>query len=102
MTFPQKTYMIPDHMFDGCTNLMEVKFEEPSDLKYLGEAVFANCPRLTSITLPKSVDSLEYIDSAFLSGSSINRIVFKGLSDDVFSDEIIEPKQYVLAPSCIY
>ena len=102
MTFPQKTYMLPDHMFDGCTNMMEVKFEEPSDLKYLGEAVFANCPRLTSITLPKTVDSLEYIDPAFLSGSSINRIVFTGLSDNAFSEEAEKQKEYVLAPSCIY
>lgn len=88
MTFPQKTYMLPDHLFDGCTNLREVKFAEPSELKYLGEAVFANCPKLTSITLPKSVDSLDYIDHLFLSGSSINRVVFSGISDDMFLDEV--------------
>lgn len=88
MTFPQKTYMLPDHLFDGCTNLREVKFAEPSDLKYLGEAVFANCPKLTSITLPKSIDSLDYIDPLFLSGSSINRVVFSGISDDMFLDEV--------------
>lgn len=88
MTFPQKTYMLPDHLFDGCTNLREVKFAEPSELKYLGEAVFANCPKLTSITLPKSVDSLDYVDPLFLSGSSINRVVFSGISDDMFLDEV--------------
>ena len=85
MTLPQKTYMLPDHFFDGCTNLREVKFDEPSDLKYLGSSVFANCPKLTSITLPKSVDSLEYIDPLFLQGSSVDRIVFKGIGDDILS-----------------
>lgn len=88
MTLPQKTYMLPDHFFDGCTNLREVKFDEPSDLKYLGSSVFANCPKLTSITLPKSVDSLEYIDPLFLQGSSVDRIVFKGVADDQFADVI--------------
>ena len=86
MTLPQKTYMLPDHLFDGCTNLREVKFDEPSDLKYLGSSVFANCPKLTSITLPKSVDSLDYIDPLFLQGSSVDRIVFKGVADDQFAD----------------
>ena len=57
-------------------------------MKYLGEAVFANCPKLTSITLPKSVDSLEYIDPMFMSGSSVDRIVFSGISDDVFVEEV--------------
>ena len=102
MTLPAKTYMLPDHMFDGCTNLMQVKFQEPSDLRQLGEGVFAGCSRLTSITLPASVSSLEYIDPLFLSGSSIDRVVFNGISDDVFADEIREPKEYALPPSVLY
>lgn len=102
MTFPQKTYMLPDHMFDGCTNLVEVKFQEPSDLKYIGKAVFGRCQNLTSITLPKSVDSLEYIDPEFLSGSSIDKVVFKGIDDNVFADEIKEAKEYALPPSVLY
>lgn len=102
ITFPQNTYMVPDHMFDGCTNLMQVKFEEPSQLRQLGKAPFARCTKLTSITLPASVNRLEYVDPLFLSGSSIDRVVFNGLSDDVFIDEIGQQKEYALAPSVLY
>jgi hypothetical protein len=49
--------------------------------------VFSGCTKLTSITLPKSINNLDYIDSLFLSGSNIQRIEFKGLSDDVFINE---------------
>lgn len=76
ITLPANMYMLSPHMFDGCTNLKSVKFESGSILKQLGDNVFANCPKLTSITLPKSIDSLDYIDPAFLSGSSIDKVVF--------------------------
>ena len=102
ITLPAKTYMLPDHMFDGCTNLMQVKLQEPSYLRQLGEGVFAGCSRLTSITLPASISSLEYIDPLFLSGSSIDRVVFNGISDGVFADTIQEPKEYALPPSVLY
>ena len=49
--------------------------------------MFANCPKLTSIVLPESIDSIEYIDAEFLAGSSIDEVTFKGLSDDVFAVE---------------
>lgn len=88
ITLPKNTYMLADHMFDGCVNLREVKFQEPSQLRQLGAAVFAGCSKLTSVTLPASVDDLSYIDPEFLSGSSVDRVVFRGLSDDWFVDVV--------------
>lgn len=93
ITLPKNTYMLPPHMFDGCVNLREVKFQEPSQLKQLGAAVFAGCSKLTSVTLPASIDSLDYIDPEFLSGSSVDRIVFRGIGDDVLSQEAKSEKE---------
>lgn len=59
---PAKTYMLSPHMFDGCANLTAVNFAEGADLRQLGDAAFAGCSRLTSITLPASVSSLNFID----------------------------------------
>lgn len=81
-------YMLASHMFDGCTNLTSITFPEDSILNYVDDHVFANCPKLTSIVLPKSINTFEYIDPEFLAGSNINKVTFKGLSDDVFVDVI--------------
>ena len=75
---PANLYMLSPHMFDGCSNLRTVKFENGSILKQIGDHVFANCPKLTSIVLPASIDSIEYIDAQFLAGSSIDEVTFNG------------------------
>lgn len=49
--------------------------------------MFSGCTKLTSITLPASINDLDYIDPRFLSGSNVQRLEFKGLSDDVFINE---------------
>ncbi len=51
----------------------------------LGESVFCNCPNLTSLTLPRSINALTCIDPNFLSGSSVQRVSFTGLPDSVFT-----------------
>ena len=85
---PKNMYMLASHMFDGCINLTSITFPEDSILNYVEDHVFANCPKLTSIVLPKSVNTFDYIDPEFLAGSNINKVTFKGLSDDVFVDII--------------
>lgn len=71
IVFPQKMYMLSEHMFDGCINLTAVEFGDSSDLRQIGSHVFANCPKLTSITLPASVSTLEYLDPQCLAKSNI-------------------------------
>lgn len=88
ITFPPNIYMISEHMFDGCTNLTQIAFESGSQLRQIGDYAFANCPKLTSITLPPSVNDLQYLDSQWLAGSSIDRVVFQGLADEVFVKEV--------------
>ena len=76
MSFPANLYMLAPHMFDGCTNLKSVKFEKGSILKQVCDSVFANCPKLTSVTFPESIDDLRYLEPTCLAGSSIDRVVF--------------------------
>lgn len=90
---PKNMYMLASHMFDGCTNLTSITFPEDSILNYVEDHVFANCPKLTSIVLPKSINTFEYIDPEFLAGSNINKVTFKGLSDDMFVEVYEEPKE---------
>lgn len=46
------TYLA-DHMFDGCTNLREIKLNNRHG--YINEYCFANCTMLTSITIPEQI-----------------------------------------------
>jgi len=92
ISLPANTYMVSPHMFDGCVNLTSVNFAANADLRQLGDAAFGGCSKLTSITLPESVSSLSFIDSNFLSGSSISRVEFMGMDDDVFAEEYEEIK----------
>lgn len=85
---PANIYMLSPHMFEGCVNLTSIQFQSGSQLRQLGECVFSGCTKLTTISLPASINDLNYIDPLFLSGSSIQRVEFAGLSDDIFINEV--------------
>ena len=99
---PAKTYMISPHMFDGCANLTSVNFAEGADLRQLGDAAFSGCSKLTSLTLPESVSSLSFIDPNFLSGSSVSRVVFRGIDDEYLCDETKHSKEISYSFGKIY
>lgn len=99
---PAKTYMLSPHMFDGCANLTAVNFAEGADLRQLGDAAFSGCSKLTSLTLPESVSSLSFIDSNFLSGSSVSRVVFRGIDDEYLCDETKHSKEISYSFGKIY
>lgn len=88
---PANLYMLSPHMFDGCTNLRSITFSDDSILKNIEDSVFANCPNLTSITLPESVNDLKLINPQFLAKSNIQRIVFKGIHDEEFGRKRFGP-----------
>ena len=49
---------VGDEAFAGCTNLANVVFENNSNVISLGSGVFSGSERLTSVTLPKTVEAL--------------------------------------------
>lgn len=91
ITFPQNFYWLTEEMFKGCTNLTSVSFQETSQLRTIDGDVFSECSSLTSITLPSSVSSLEYIDDNFLRGSKIGRVTFNGLANEDIATEYKAP-----------
>ncbi|WP_242987882.1 leucine-rich repeat protein [Anaerofustis stercorihominis] len=74
ITIPKSVEKIDYNTFSGCSSLSSFEFEEGSALKSLGSsgAVFDECPNLTSIVLPKSLEVLSGLKS-----SSITSIAFE-------------------------
>lgn len=58
--------------------------EGESSLEYVGDGVFSNCPKLTSITFPESITDMSCFDPNALRGSNVQRIVMRGMDDDKF------------------
>ena len=59
MTFPVGLDSIKDEAFRQLPKLEKVIFTEPSNIKHLGKAVFRACSKLTEVTLPSQVTSLD-------------------------------------------
>jgi hypothetical protein len=62
-TVPSSVETIRDRCFQHCQRMATITFEEPSQLKRIGEGAFLNC-RLSSIVIPASVEEID--GSAFL------------------------------------
>ena len=59
MTFPKGLDSIKDEAFRQLPLLENVTFDEPSNVKHLGTAVFRACPKLKEVTLPSKVTSID-------------------------------------------
>jgi hypothetical protein len=90
--------MLNDGMFRNCRALTAVDIQDTADnkslLDRLGSEVFYGCDSLTSLVVPSSITSLVQINENFLQGSSIKKITFNGLSDDVFVSKYTEQHNY--------
>ncbi len=58
ISIPKSVKIIKDYAFLGCLKLESVVFAEGSELTNLGNSVFAYCPLLKSLELPKSVETI--------------------------------------------
>ena len=88
MTFPAELDSIKDEAFRQLPKLEKVIFTEPSNIKHLGKAVFRACSKLTEITLPSKITSLDmpFADCANLETINVpNGSLLKVLHSNSFS-----------------
>ena len=90
------------YMFDGCTNLTSVTFEEDSQLTSIGDYAFYNCTTIESLTIPSSVQKIE--GNSFIDCSSLYSVTFENDSQltkigvEAFKTEIALTSKEVLTP----
>ena len=79
---PEFTASAEGDVFDGCTSLASVTFEEGSQLEVIGNRAFGNCTSLTSITIPASVRLLGLnifpVRGPFNGCTSLASVTFEG------------------------
>ena len=73
ITIPDSVTSIGIEAFNNCTSLINVTFEESSQLASIRSMAFNNCSSLTSITIPSSVTSIG--DNAFYRCTSLTSIM---------------------------
>ena len=71
---PDSVETIEDCAFDYCSSLENVVLSK--NLTEISNGLFAECEKLTKITLPNSIKRIG--DSAFISCVSLEEIVFEG------------------------
>lgn len=69
-------------------NLKDVIIVDDGDNKsvidHVGNCLFDNCPKLTSITFPESMTDMSCFEPYTLSGSNVQRVIMKGMDDEKF------------------
>ena len=75
ITIPNSLSQIGIHAFNGCTNLVYVSFDAPSNLSRIGDYSFFNCSSLESIIIPKTVTFIG--ESAFRRCSGLKSVIFE-------------------------
>jgi len=70
---PNTISELGEYVFYGCSNLIQVEFEENSSLTCIPMRTFQNCVSLESIVLPEGISLLE--QAAFRDCASLNSVV---------------------------
>ena len=72
VVIPSTVSVMDDYAFSDCTQLIEVRFKEPTSLRYLPEHAFHYCNQLEEIVIP---DSVSYIsDYAFSFCTKLSKV----------------------------
>lgn len=94
---PKYVKKISNNSFKKCTSLVEVTFEEPSSLLFIGAFAFKDCKLLTQITIPSNV--LLIGKHAFENCTSLSQItipsnarIVNGLSNIALNTKIVQSK----------
>lgn len=75
ITIPNSVRSISSDAFRGAVSLTEVTYAEGSMLETIGNYAFAECPRLTTVNLPKSLISITRY--AFYSCTALTTVTFQ-------------------------
>lgn len=59
ITIPSSVKIIGEGSFSWCTSLVEVSFQEQSQLTYIGKYAFQNCEKLKNIKMPSKVEKID-------------------------------------------
>lgn len=96
ITIPSKVKEIAEAAFYCCGKINEIKFEENSSLKYIGNCAFAHCSNLSCVNIPDGV--LEIEGYAFESCTKLEYIVIPASMDCLgmrFVDSYIETEKEI-------
>ncbi len=84
VTIPRSVISIEPEAFKNYKNLREVKFEEGSELEYIGNNAFEGCISLESITIPRNVkelgkfrDNEDYHGKTFANCANLKEVKFE-------------------------
>lgn len=75
ITIPNSVRSISSDAFRGAVSLTEVTYAEGSMLETIGNYAFAECPRLTTVNLPKSLSNITRY--AFYSCTALTTVTFQ-------------------------
>lgn len=106
ITIPNSIWFLNEGMFQGDASLEDLTIEDTqqyrSVMNQVGANVFSGCRSLTAVTLPQSINALSCVSEAMLSGSSVQRVTFSGLPDEVFCTNYSEDRTAEYPPSALY
>ena len=86
ISIPEKTVVIDEMAFSGCSNLSNISF--PANIEKIGSAAFAMCIRLEDISIPSKIKRIE--DFTFSLCSNLRNVtsnsVLEYIGEGAFSD----------------
>ena len=94
-TYDGKTYNINDNIY--VNNVLEsVTFEQPSNIKTIGEGAFQACTKLSSVVIPNSVTTMK--DKAFYACFSLSDVRFQTKEDNTVDLKVLPTSAFSYCP----
>jgi hypothetical protein len=101
VTVPGSVDTIGDSAFEGCTNLKNVTLVDGVDM--IDDCVFINCPQLTSVYIPSSVDSIGALSFGYVSTDYLTAEQLKAVQDlgyDMNDGTMAKLKNFIFYTDC--
>lgn len=94
-TYDGKTYNINDDNY--VNNVLEsVTFEQPSNIKTIGQGAFQACTKLSSVVIPNSVTTME--EKAFYACFSLSDVRFQTKEDNTVDLKVLPTSAFSYCP----
>ena len=85
---------IEERSFQQCEESTQIEFDEDSQVKYIGDFAFKNCKKLNEITLPNSLETINF--QKVFSGTSLTSIQMSENNQKNDKFEIINNNVYLI------